>query len=245
MSERNDYYQRLSKFLAYSGVASRRQSETLILSGKIKVNGVIVTSLTQKVSEKDIIFYNGKRILNNLKPRIWIYNKPAGELCSDFDPSGKKTVFDSIPKKIGRICLVGRLDFNSEGLLLLTNKGYIKRYLELPKNKIIRVYLVKAWGRELTKKNLEEIRSGIEISQFQYAPMAINLISKNRNSFWYNFKLTEGKNREIRNVLGHYELKVKKLIRISYGEFLLNDQKSGEVLEVPIPQSLLKYAEKD
>ena len=98
MSDRNDYYQRLSKFLAYSGVASRRQSETLILSGKIKVNGVIVTSLTQKVSEKDIIFYNGKRILNNLKPRIWIYNKPAGELCSDFDPSGKKTVFDSIPK---------------------------------------------------------------------------------------------------------------------------------------------------
>ena len=167
MSKRNDYYQRLSKFLAYSGVASRRQSETLILSGKITVNGVTVTSLTLKVTEKDIICYNGKRILNNLKPRIWIYNKPVGELCSDFDPSGKKTVFESIPKNIGKICLVGRLDLNSEGLLLLTNKGYIKRYLELPKNKIIRAYLVKAWGRELTKKNLEEISSGIEISQFQ------------------------------------------------------------------------------
>ena len=243
MSKRNDYYQRLSKFLAYSGVASRRQSESLILSGKITVNGVTVTSLTLKVTEKDIICFNGKRILNNLKPRIWIYNKPVGELCSDFDPSGKKTVFESIPKKIGKICLVGRLDLNSEGLLLLTNKGYIKRYLELPKNKIIRAYLVKAWGRELTKKNLEEIRSGIEISQFQYAPMEINLISKKRNSFWYNFKLIEGKNREIRNVLGHFGLKVKKLIRISYGEFLLNNQKSGEVLEVPIPQSLLKSAE--
>ena len=93
------------------------------------------------------------------------------------------------------------------------------------------------------KKNLEEIRSGIEISQFQYAPMEIKLISKKRNSFWYNFKLIEGKNREIRNVLGHFGLKVKKLIRISYGEFLLNNQKSGEVLEVPIPQSLLKSAE--
>ena len=110
MSKRNDYYQRLSKFLAYSGVASRRQSETLILSGKITVNGVTVTSLTLKVTEKDIICYNGKRILNNLKPRIWIYNKPGGELCSDLDPSGKKTVVESITKKIRKICLVGRLD---------------------------------------------------------------------------------------------------------------------------------------
>ena len=245
MLHQKDYYQRLSKFLAYSGIASRRKSEDLIVSGKISVNGVIVTNLAQKVTQNDIIIYNGKRVKNKSKPKIWIYHKPTGEICSDFDPSGKKTIFDSLPKNLGKICLVGRLDFNSEGLLLLTNKGYIKRYLELPKNKIIREYSVKTWGGELTLKNLAEIREGVNISQFQYAPMEIKLISQNKKNRLYNIKLTEGKNREIRIILGYFGLKVKKLIRVSYGEFYLKNQKVGKVLEVPIPKLLLKNAKKD
>ena len=134
MISKKDYYHRLSKFLAYSGISSRRQSESLITSGQISINGIVVTSVSQKVSSKDVVRYNGKKVLYKSKPRMWIYHKPVGELCSDFDPSGKKTVFDSFPKKIGKVNLVGRLDLNSEGLLLLTNKGYIKRYLELPPN---------------------------------------------------------------------------------------------------------------
>ena len=245
MSYQNNYYQRLSKFLAYSGIASRRKSESLIISGQISVNGTVVTTLSQKVSSKDIIRYNGKRILNKSNPRMWIYHKPIGELCSDYDPSGKKTVFDSLPKNLERVCLVGRLDLNSEGLLLLTNKGYIKRYLELPKNKIIRTYLVKTWGRELSTKNLNIISGGVEISEFKYAPMKIELVSKNKNNKWYKIKLIEGKNREIRNVLGYFGLEVKKLIRISYGDFFLNNQKLCEVLEVSIPKSLLNSAKND
>ncbi len=103
MSSKKDYYQRLSKFLAYSGISSRRQSESLIVSGQISVNGVVVTNLSQKVSSKDIVRYNGKKILYKSKPRMWIYHKPIGELCSDFDPSGKRTVFDSFPKKMEKI----------------------------------------------------------------------------------------------------------------------------------------------
>ena len=245
MFSKKDYYHRLSKFLAYSGISSRRQSESLITSGQISVNGIVVTSVSQKVSPKDVVRYNGKKILYKSKPRMWIYHKPVGELCSDFDPSGKKTVFDSLPKNLERVCLVGRLDLNSEGLLLLTNKGYIKRYLELPKNKIIRTYLVKTWGRELSTKNINIISSGIEISEFKYAPMKIELVSKNKNNKWYKIKLIEGKNREIRNVLGYFGLKVKKLIRISYGDFFLNNLKVCEVLEVSIPNSLLNSAKND
>ncbi len=245
MSSKKDYYQRLSKFLAYSGISSRRQSESLIISGQISVNGVVVTNLSQKVSSKDIVRYNGKKVLYKSKPRMWIYHKPIGELCSDFDPSGKRTVFDSFPKKMEKINLVGRLDLNSEGLLLLTNKGYIKRYMELPKNKIIRTYLVKTWGRNLNIKNIEEMSKGIKISGFQYAPLKIEIVSRNKNNSWYNIKLIEGKNREIRKILGYFGLKVKKLIRIGYGEFFLKNQKVREVLEVPIPKALLYNAKKD
>ena len=245
MFNKKDYYHRLSKFLAYSGIASRRQSESLILSGKISVNGVVVTSVSQKVSSIDIVHYNGKKVLYKSKPRMWIYHKPVGELCSDFDPSGKRTVFDSFPKKMGKVNLVGRLDLNSEGLLLLTNKGYIKRYLELPKNKIIRTYLVKTWGRDLNTKNIEEMSKGVEISEFKYAPLIIETVSKNKNNNWYNIKLIEGKNREIRKILGYFGLKVKKLIRIGYGEFFLKNLKVSDVLEVPIPKSLLSNAKKD
>lgn len=245
MISQNEYYQRLSKFLAYSGIASRRKSEHLIISGQISVNGNIVTSPSQKISSKDIVSFKGEKISIISKPRMWIYHKPIGELCSDFDPSGKKTVFDSFPKNLGRVCLVGRLDFNSEGLLLLTNKGYIKRYLELPKNKIPRTYFVKSWGRILSDENMNLIRNGLEIEKFKYAPMKIELISQNKKNSWYRIILMEGKNREIRNILRFFGLEVKKLIRTSYGNFFLNKQKARKILEVQIPKSLLKNAKKD
>ena len=244
MFSQSNYYQRLSKFLAYSGVASRRQSEILIKSGQISVNGITVTNLAQKVSPQDIIHFNGKRVSKFPRPRMWIYHKPVGELCSNFDPSGKRTVFESFPA-LGKISLIGRLDFNSEGLLLLTNKGYLKRYMELPKNKINRTYLVKTWGKELTSENLNEIRQGIKILKFQYANIGINWVSKNKNYNWYKIKLYEGKNREIRKILRYFGLEVKKLIRISYDCFELRNIKEREILEVKIPDNLLNNAKKD
>ena len=175
---------------------------------------------------------------------MWIYHKPVGELCSNFDPSGKRTVFESFPA-LGKISLIGRLDFNSEGLLLLTNKGYLKRYMELPKNKINRTYLVKTWGKELTSENLNEIRQGIKILKFQYANIGINWVSKNKNYNWYKIKLYEGKNREIRKILRYFGLEVKKLIRTSYDCFELRNIKEREILEVKIPYNLLNNAKKD
>ncbi len=238
MSSEEDQNQRLSKFLAYAGIASRRNSEKLILKGRVSVNGSIVIDPGTKVSTEDDIFCDGRAVSHELeKPRIWLYHKPVGEICSDFDPFGKRTVFESFPNTLGRVCLVGRLDYNSEGLLLLTNKGFIKRYLELPSNKIVRTYEVKVWGK-VGDSNLEPIRSGITVGGVNYAPMIIDYIFKGKGNKWLKISITEGKNREIRKVLGKIGLKVSKLKRVSYGNFRLGKLKPGHVKEVGVAEDL-------
>ncbi|MFL2790225.1 MAG: pseudouridine synthase [Paracoccaceae bacterium] len=237
--------QRLSKFLAYAGIASRRNSEKLILAGRITVNGLVVTNLATKVSEEDYICFDKIHLKHQLQePKIWIYHKPVGEICSDFDPSGKRTVFNSFPDSLGRVCLVGRLDYNSEGLLVLTNKGFIKRYLELPKNRVKRTYAVKVWGKALNNEVLEPLREGVKVSGITYAPMIVNLGPKGVKGKWLEITLTEGKNREIRKALEKIGLQVSKLKRIKYGYFTLEKLFPGQIKEVRIPKALSKDIEK-
>ena len=239
-------HQRLSKFLAYAGIASRRNSEKLILSGRISVNGLVVTNLATKVSEADYICFDNTYIKHQLEqPRIWIYHKTVGEICSDSDPSGKKTVFDSFPGSLGKVCLVGRLDYNSEGLLVLTNKGFIKRYLELPRNGVKRTYAVKVWGKHLTYNAFEPLREGISVSGINYAPMAVEFLEKGGKTKWLEITLTEGKNREIRRALEQIGFRVSKLKRIKYGYFSLKKLLPGQIKEVLIPKALTKEIEKN
>ena len=244
MSSIEYHNQRLSKFLAYAGIASRRNSEKLIIKGRISVNGVTVIDPATKVSKKDVICLNGNLIKHQTdEARIWLYHKPVGEICSNSDPFGKRTVFDSFPPDLGKVCLVGRLDYNSEGLLLLTNKGFIKRYLELPRNRITRTYRVKVLGRNLNNSTLKPIREGVTISGISYRPMIVRMISKIEKTSWLEISLTEGKNREIRIVLGEIGLKVVKLIRVKYGNFFLGKIRSGQVKEVVIPIELVQNME--
>ncbi len=239
MSQKEHHNQRLSKFLAYAGIASRRNSEKLITEGRVSVNGMIVLNPATKVSESDTIFYNGCPVKHEfIKSRIWLYHKLVGEICSDSDPFGKRTVFDSFPKSLGKVCLVGRLDYKSEGLLLLTNKGFIKRYLELPRNQVVRTYRVKVWGQNLNDDTIEPIRKGTTVSGIHYAPMTIDILTKGLKTGWLEVSLTEGKNREIRKVLESIGLNVSKLIRIRHGDFFLGKLGRGKIKEVLIPNSL-------
>ena len=239
-------HQRLSKFLAYAGIASRRNSEKLILDGRVSVNGLVVTNVATKVSEADHICFDNTHISNQLEQsRIWIYHKPVGEICSDSDPSGKKTVFDSFPAGLGKVCLVGRLDYNSEGLLVLTNKGSIKRYLELPRNGVKRTYAVKVWGKPMTYDALEPLREGIRVSGINYAPMTVEFLVKGGKTKWLEITLTEGKNREIRRALEKIGFKVSRLKRIKYGYFSLQKLLPGQMKEVLIPKALSKELEKN
>jgi 23S rRNA pseudouridine2605 synthase len=245
MDPNKNSHQRLSKFLAYAGIASRRNSEKLILDGRISVNGLVVTDLATKVSEADHVRFDDTHIKHQQEqPRIWIYHKPIGEICSDSDPSGKKTVFDSFPGSLGKVCLVGRLDYNSEGLLVITNKGFIKRYLELPRNGVKRTYAVKVWGKPLTYDALEPLREGIRVSGINYAPMTVEFLVKGVETKWLEITLSEGKNREIRKALEKIGFKVSKLKRIKYGYFSLQKLLPGQMKEVCIPKALIKELEK-
>ena len=245
MSQKEHYNERLSKFLAYAGIASRRNAEKLIMKGRVSVNGLIVMDPATKVSARDTISFNGSRVKHeSIKSRIWLYHKLVGEICTDSDPFGKRTVFDSFPKGLGKVCLVGRLDYKSEGLLLLTNKGFIKRYLELPRNQVIRTYKVKVWGRNLNDRIFNPMREGVTVSGIHYAPMVVDILSIGVKTGWLKISITEGKNREIRRVLESIGLNVSKLIRTRYGNFYLGKLERGKVREVVIPNSLIRKLEK-
>ena len=237
----SDKDQRLSKYLAYAGIASRRKSEKFISEGRVSVNEEIVTSLSFKVSLNDKVSFNGRLVkLHKIRPRIWLYHKPVGEICSDHDPFGKRTVFHSFPNDLGRVVLVGRLDFKSEGLLLLTNNGKLKRHLELPKNGFLRTYLVSISGDNLTENLLEPARSGLIISGIKYAPMSIKILSQSESLSWLEIIISEGKNREIRRVLRRLGLNIKRLKRIKYGPFSLGKLKPRKIKELDVPSSLLE-----
>ena len=222
---------RIAKYIASTGACSRREAEKLIIKGDVTVNGEKVIHPLFFVNNNDQIHIKGKLLKKQPETRLFLYNKPKNLITSHKDPENRPTVFDNVPKKLGRLISIGRLDYNTEGLLLLTNNGALKRYMELPSNKIKRIYKVKIRG-DICNLKAEEIEKGITINKVRYSPIKLKIISKTKNITWLEFNLIEGKNREIRKILEYCNLQVSRLIRISYGQFYLNDLKKNEITEI-------------
>ena len=212
--------ERIAKFLARSGVASRRASERLIEEGRIKVNGKTLTTAAFKVTDKDTVLFDNKPIAAKQPPRLWRYHKPPGLVTSHKDEKGRQTVFDKLPKELGRVISIGRLDITSEGLLLLTNDGELARALELPSTAWQRKYRARAYGK-VTQHDLDKLKDGIKIDGIKTGPIEAELERQKGDNCWIAVTLREGKNREVRRALDTLGLTVNRLIRVSYGPFQL------------------------
>ena len=222
---------RIAKFLARAGIASRREVERMIAAGRITLNGTILDTPAVKVSEADNITVDGKPVGAPEKLRLWRYYKPIGLVTSDSDEKGRRTIFDELPDTLPRVISVGRLDLNSEGLLLLTNDGELKRKLELPSTGWVRKYRVRVNGYP-TDDLFEPLRKGITVDGENFRPMAVTIDRQQGANAWLSVGITEGKNREIRRAMNAIELSVSRLIRTSYGPFQLSTLEPGEVEEV-------------
>ncbi|MGB1361365.1 MAG: pseudouridine synthase [Alphaproteobacteria bacterium] len=223
---------RLAKRIARSGVCSRRDAEVLITEGKVKVNGKVVDNPATNVSIKDKIIVEDNPLPDMEALRLWLYHKPVGYITTSRDELGRKTIYDNMPDGMPRVITVGRLDLNSEGLLLLTNDGDFARSLELPNNGWKRTYKVRVHGR-ISKNKLASLEKGITIDGIKYGSIAAEIIGEQTASnVWVQITLNEGKNREIRRVMEHLGYKVSRLMRVSYGPFNLSTLKKGEVREV-------------
>lgn len=223
--------ERIAKYLAHAGVASRRDAERLIEAGRIKVNGKVLKTPAFKVTNKDKILFDNKPVGAKPAPRLWRYHKPAGLVTSHKDEKGRTTVFDSLPKSLGRVISVGRLDLTSEGLLLLTNDGELARALELPSTGWVRRYRARAFG-SVTQEQLDDLKNGIMIDGISTGPIEAELERQQRGNAWISVTLSEGKNREVRRALSELGLEVNRLIRTSYGPFQLSGLQKGSVEEV-------------
>ncbi len=225
---------RIAKFIANNGICSRRAAEKLIEQGVVSIDGEIINSPAINVSESNVIIVNGQKLRHDSTPRLWIYYKPIGLITTHLDPQGRTTIFQTLEGKLPRVVSVGRLDINSEGLLLLTNSGDLSRYYESPANKIERIYKVRVFGRE---KELDFQNQAIVIDGIKYHPKSIKLINKVAANSWYEVILTEGKNREIRKIFEHFGFEVSRLIRTSFGSYSLGNLKPGEFREVKIDRA--------
>ncbi|WP_212525416.1 pseudouridine synthase [Actibacterium sp. MT2.3-13A] len=222
---------RIAKVLARAGVASRREAERMIEAGRVSVNGKKITSPALNVTESDKISVDGQPLAEAEPPRLWLYHKPAGLVTTARDEKGRPTVFDNLPEGMPRVMSVGRLDLNSEGLLLLTNDGEIKRRLELPTTGWLRKYRVRVKGAP-TDEMLEPLRKGLTVDGERFQPMEVTLDRQQGANAWLTIGLREGRNREIRRAAEAVGLTVNRLIRVSYGPFRLGDLKEGEVEEI-------------
>lgn len=223
--------ERISKLLARAGVASRRDIERMIMEGRVSVNGVVLESPVLNATLADTIEVDGQPIRGIERTRLWLYHKPAGLVTTNSDPEGRPTVFDNLPEDLPRVMSIGRLDINTEGLLLLTNDGGLARVLELPTTGWLRRYRVRAYG-EVDQPALDALKEGIAVDGVLYGAIDATLDRKQGHNVWITMGLREGKNREIKNVLGALGLEVNRLIRISYGPFQLGDLPEGQVVEV-------------
>ena len=229
---------RVAKVIARSGYCSRRAAEALIEEGRVAVNGVKLKSPAVNVTDKDKVTIDGDRITRKEATRVWLYYKPAGLVVSESDPEGRPTVFEKFEEAgLPRVVTVGRLDINTEGLLLLTNDGGLKRVLELPSTGWTRRYRVRAHGR-ITQDKLDELKNGITVDKVHYGPIDATLERQQGANAWVLVSLKEGKNREVKNVLAALGLEVNRLIRLSYGPFQLNQMKLGEI--EPVKMRVLK-----
>ena len=195
------------------------------------MNGKIIDSPALNVGPLDIIVVDGKPLAISEPTRLWLYHKSTGLITTHKDPQGRRTVFETLPKDMPRVISVGRLDYNSEGLLLLTNDGALARKLELPSTGWIRRYRVRAYGG-ITESMLEGMKKGVSIEGMNYGSVEAVLDSQNGNNSWMTVTLAEGKNREIRKIFEHYGCQVSRLIRMSYGPFMLGKLPKGQIKEV-------------
>jgi len=230
--------ERIAKAMARAGIASRREVERLIGLGKVAVNGRILDTPATLVTRDDVITVDGKPIAAAQATRVWRYNKPVGLLTSHNDPAGRPTVFDALPSGLPRVISVGRLDINTEGLLLLTNDGELSRALELPETALVRQYRARARGR-VTQAELDRLKDGVTVDGIRYGPVEATIdkaTTKEDGSqaanLWISVQIAEGKNREVRKVLESVGLTVNRLIRLAYGPFQLGTLATGSVEEV-------------
>jgi 23S rRNA pseudouridine2605 synthase len=223
--------ERVAKIIARSGVASRRDAEKMILEGRVAVNGKTIDTPALDVLPKDKVTIDGKPIDAPQETRLWLYYKPLGLVTTEKDDQGRRTIFDEMPEGMPRVLNVGRLDLNSEGLLLLTNDGGLKRRLEHPETAWLRKYRVRVNGRP-SNDTFNPLREGITIDGEDFQPMEVTLDRQQGANAWLTVGIREGKNREIRRAMNAINLTVNRLIRVSYGPFRLNDMQPGDVTEV-------------
>jgi 23S rRNA pseudouridine2605 synthase len=224
--------ERIAKLLARAGLCSRRDAERWIAEGRVSVNGEVLTSPAVTVGSNNEVRVDGKPLPTRERPRLWRYHKPAGLVTTHRDEKGRPTVFDALPKDLPRVISIGRLDLNSEGLLLLTNDGAVARRLELPATGWLRRYKVRVHGK-VEPEGLAALEKGITIDGLSYGPIRASLERHQGSNAWITMALREGKNREVRRVLEHLGLQVTRLIRLSYGPFQLGNLPRGTVDEVP------------
>jgi len=223
--------ERIAKVLARAGLASRRDAEEMVTQGRVTVNGRVINSPALDVTANDVVAVDGTPLPPRERTRLFLYHKPRGLMTTHADPEGRPTVFDNLPEGLPRLISIGRLDFNTEGLLLLTNDGGLARTLELPDTGWLRRYRVRAHG-EVTQAQLDELKKGVEVDGVKYGPIEATLERDQGANVWVVFAIREGKNREVRNVMAHLGLEVNRLIRVSYGPFQLGEIEEGQVEEV-------------
>ena len=224
--------ERIAKAIARSGLCSRREAERWIINGQVKLNSKILTECGVNVTSKDVIEVNGKPLPNKVITKLWMYHKQRGYLVTNYDPEGRSTIFDQLKNKIEtRFISVGRLDMDSEGLILLTNDGDLARKLELPATGWLRKYRVRVHGY-VVPKDLAPLKNGIIIDGIRYGRIDATLDRQQGSNAWLTLSFREGKNREVRKVMNHLGYNVNRLIRISFGPFNLKNLPSGELEEV-------------
>ena len=223
--------ERIAKVVSRAGLASRRDAEEWIVQGRVSVNGRVINSPALDVTSRDVITVDGKPLPERERTRLFMFHKPRGLMTTHADPEGRPTVFDNLPEGLPRLISIGRLDFNTEGLLLLTNDGGLARVLELPDTGWLRRYRVRAHG-EVTQDQLDALKKGVEVDGVKYGSIDAVLERDQGANVWLVFAIREGKNREVRNVMAHLGLEVNRLIRVSYGPFQLGELAEGQVEEV-------------
>lgn len=229
----NDAHQgeRIAKVMARAGLASRREAEAWIAAGRVSVNGAVITSPALNVTDADKIVVDGTPLRQRERTRLFLYHKPRNLVTTHSDERGRPTIFGALPKSLPRLISVGRLDLNTEGLLLLTNDGELARTLELPQTAWLRRYRVRALGR-VSQEALDKLRDGVTVNGMRYGAIEATFDREQGANVWLSFGIREGKNREVRNVVEHLGLKVNRLLRISFGPFELGELERGDVKEL-------------
>ena len=223
--------ERIAKRIARAGICSRRDAEARIRDGRVAVNGEIIDSPALNVFQSDVVSVDNKQLPEREPARLWRYYKPRGLVVSARDEKNRETIFDKLPSHLPRVMTVGRLDLDSEGLLLLTNDGDLARHLELPSTGWLRKYRVRVHGYVI-KKDLELLKNGVTVDGIRYGKIDAKLDKQQGSNAWLTLGIREGKNREVRRIMNYLGYKVNRLIRVSFGPFQIKNLASGEIEEV-------------